>query len=192
MLTTKMMVPSIRNQSGMTLIESLLVLAVGAAVAVIAYSGYRVADSDVNAATVSQDTVAMIGKIKQTWAGSYATVTPPGLNNAGVISGSFKWDSTNSAVLDAMGNTVAFDGAQAKFAFLLGPFSKEDCAKIAPGLSSIAYNINIGDTAALSGGNTGTVTGGSAYKAATVVAPANLLTGCGGTNVATKIAIEFR
>ena len=192
MRTTKKIASSITRQAGMTLTESLLVLAVGAAVAVVAYSGYRVANSDVMASTVSQDTVGMIGKIKQIWGGNYTTVTPTGLNNAGVITGSFKWDATASAVLDAMGNTVTFDGAQSKFAFLLGPFSKEDCAKIAPGLSSIAYSINIGDAAALTGGNVGTVTGGAAYKTATTITPANLLTGCGGTNVATKIAVEVR
>ncbi|NEX63364.1 prepilin-type N-terminal cleavage/methylation domain-containing protein [Noviherbaspirillum galbum] len=181
------------KNKGMTLPETLLVLAVGAAVAVVGYAGYKTATGDVGGAALAQDTVTMIAKIKQTWGstGNFTSLSAANLNNAGLLSNSsYKYDGTN--IVDGLGNTATIDGATTKFAMLLGPYSKDDCARIAPQLVSAAYNINVGDAAALTGGNAGTVTGGSAFKAGTTTTQANMLTGCGGTNTAPKIAIEVR
>jgi type II secretory pathway pseudopilin PulG len=183
---------AIKKQAGLTMVESLLVLGVAAAVAVIGYAGYRASTGDVNTSAVGQDTVGMVAGIKRVWgaSGNYTTVNGAGVNNAGLVIGTFKWDTATTSVIDGLGNPVAFDGATSKFAILLGPYSKEDCLKVVPALTSLAYDINVGAAAALTGGNVGTVTGGSAYKAGPVINQDNLSAGC--ENGAAKIAIEIR
>lgn len=184
-----------KKQKGITLTETLLTLSVAAVVSVIGYQGYKVANADISVSDQTGATVTMIGKIKQVFgaSGSYAVLnTTPGLQlaNAGLLPEQFKYDADEDEILDVFGNTMGITGANRSFTVLLSDLTRESCAKIASGLSTIAYKITVGTDADHA---SGVVAGATVYKdpaGGGTLSSTALASGCGATN--SKVAVEIR
>jgi|JI8StandDraft_2_1071088.scaffolds.fasta_scaffold02979_8 prepilin-type N-terminal cleavage/methylation domain-containing protein len=176
---------SARRQAGLTLTESLLVLAVAGLIAVVAYGGYKVANSDVQANDLGRGAVTLAGQIKRVnFSAGYASVSPATVKD--LVPAGWKYDGTN--VKDNFGNTVGLSGSASSFAMVFSDMSATDCQKVVSQFEGVATKVHIGADAA---GAAGVVSGGNVYKAANgTITAAALATGCGED--ARKIAIEVR
>lgn len=156
------------RQRGVTLTETLLVLALASVLAAAAYRAYASASNDAKLSDLSNGTVSLIGKVKQVWgsAGNYENLTPTTLNRSGILPSQFKFApgggaGGNDQVWDTFGNEVLVNGTRGSFALAFGFLSKENCSSLAPTLASIAYRINVGEGATASNGK---ISGGKPYK----------------------------
>lgn len=92
-LKTRNNMHTLKHQAGMTLTESLLVLAVGALVAVLAYGGYKMAVGNVNEQAAVDSSARMLSAIKKSFgsSGNYTTsVTTENLSKSGIVPTEFK------------------------------------------------------------------------------------------------------
>lgn len=80
-----------KKQSGLTLVESLLVLAVAALVAVLAYGGYKMANLGVKSQSGVESTVRLLTSIKKTFgsSGDYTGITGAVVKSSGVVPSDF-------------------------------------------------------------------------------------------------------
>lgn len=177
-----------RRQAGLTLVDSLLALAIAAMVSLVAFGGYRFATSDVNVEALGRGAVTLANQVKRIFGatGSYTAVTAANINANGLIPTGWKWDG--AAVVDNYGNAVSITGGASSFSLIFSQLSAADCAKVVGQLEGIASKIHIGAAAA---GAAGVVTGGSVYKtAAGVISGDALANGCG--EAARLVAVEVR
>ena len=178
-------------QRGITLTETLLVLAVAAALAVAAYAAYSVARNDGTLSDLSSGTVTMVEKIRQVWSlsGDYSSVTAVNLSKAGVLPKPFKFDGDN--IQDPFGNNLVINGATTSFAFSFRNLSSENCSKLAPTLASFGYQITVGGDAQASQGR---ASGASLYKSsAGEINTGALINACGADSASQRnIAVEIR
>jgi len=179
------------SQRGITLTETLLVLAVAAALAVAAYAAYSVARNDSRLSELASGTVTMVEMIKQVWSlsGDYSEVTAENISKAGILPKPYKFDGND--IQDPFGNTVTINGSTTSFAFAFRNLSNENCSKLAPTLASFAYQITVGTDARATQGR---VTGNLPYKnSAGEIATHHLITACGNSNASQRnIAVEIR
>lgn len=195
-------------QRGVTLTETLLVLALASVLAAAAYRAYASASNDAKLSDMSNGTLSLIGKIKQVWgsAGNYENLTPTTLNRSGILPSQFKFapgggSGGNDQVWDTFGNEVLISGTRGSFALVFGYLSKDNCSSLAPTLASIAYRINVGEGATASNGK---ISGGKLYKGPEVSTANNadlgnnndldtdaLVTACSGSGNRV-IALEIR
>lgn len=99
---------TLKKQAGMTLTESLLVLAVGALVAVLAYGGYKMAVGNVNQAASVDSAARLMSAIKKSFgaSGNYTTnVTTANLAKSGIVPAEFITDATAGTVKAPWGTT---------------------------------------------------------------------------------------
>lgn len=142
---------TLKRQAGMTLTESLLVLSVGALVAVLAYGGYKMATSDVKTQSQSKATVQLVGKIKQVF-GSAANYGTAGaslyttVKNAKIAPADFKDNGT--AFVNAWGGTVvpAVGSNNAQFTITFQGVPSEGCIEFLNGINSAAVALTMGGT----------------------------------------------
>lgn len=164
-----------KQQAGMTLTESLLVLSVGALVAVLAYGGYRMATSDVQVQSQTKGVVQLVGKIKQTFgtAADYSGVTLANVINARIVPADFKVNGVTS-IDTAWGGTITpAVGSEAgavpvtSFKLTIVNVPAEGCVDFLSGISSAANSLWVAGTTA--GTNDVKPTGGdfNAGRAAT-------------------------
>ena len=93
---------TIKKQAGMTLTESLLVLAVGALVAVLAYGGYKLAVGNVKQASAVDSAARMLSAIKKSFgsSGNYSVnVTTANLAKSGIVPTEFTVDAGAGTVI---------------------------------------------------------------------------------------------
>lgn len=185
-----------KRQAGMTLTESLLVLAVGALVAVLAYGGYQMATSTVGASSQIKGTVQMIAGLKRIYgsAGNYSGITTTVAVSSGVVPTDFR--TTASSITNAWGGAVTITpttvagaaplpafGAAANQGFYIrvDGIPAANCMDYVTGVGSAATVIQVGTAAAAA----------STAKAAN--APVDVATasaGCAaGGNAATAVLV---
>jgi len=178
-------------QRGITLTETLLVLAVAAALAVAAYAAYSVARNDGTLSALSSGTVTLVEKIRQVWSlsGNYDSVDAATVNKAGILPKPFKYDG--GSIQDPFGNSMVINGATTSFAFSFRNLSKENCSKLAPSLASFAFQITVGGDAQASQGR---AVGNGLYKARSgEIDTGALINACGADSAAARnIAVEIR
>lgn len=182
-----------KSQSGMTLTESLLVLSVGALVAVLAYGGYRMATSDVKTQSQTKGIVQMVGKIKQTFgtAANYAGVTVANIINAKIVPADFKTTGTTSidnawggTVTPAAGNETA-TATNASFRIVITNIPAEGCVDFLSGLSSSANSLWMGAVVgSVTAGTHDVKPLGGAFDAARAATQCAASTGTGATSTA--------
>ncbi|NEX64526.1 PulJ/GspJ family protein [Noviherbaspirillum galbum] len=179
------------KQAGLTIAETLLVLAIGASIAVVGFSGYKYATAALVPTQLVEDTALLAAKLKQTFGvtNDFSNVTASSLASTSFFPyKSFKAKSGTTGVLaDINNNTVVLTGGTSSFAVVITPNDSDQCLQLAGSASQYAYNINIGTGMTSSGG---TVTGGTAYKAGTTLTPSVLATNC--TVASTMIGMEIR
>lgn len=136
---------TLKQQAGMTLTESLLVLSVGALVAVLAYGGYKMATSDVKVQSQAKGTVQLVGKIKQVFGTSASYGATAGasmyttVKNAKILPADFKDNGT--AFVNAWGGTVipaVGDPNTAQFTITINGVPAEGCIEFLNGINSAA------------------------------------------------------
>lgn len=140
---------SLKKQSGMTLTESLLVLAVGALIAVLAYGAYRMATSDVKVQSQVQGITQLVGKIKQVFASAadFSGVTNTSVTNAKIVPADFKVSGTT--ISNAWGGTITaaqVTGDATKFQLTITKVPKEGCMEFLAGIASAAQSMTMGGT----------------------------------------------
>ena len=183
-----------RRQAGFTLIELIIALAVmGAAIGGMLYYQSRAEASQKTNDSVTALTT-MVSSIKTNYgpSNSYAQVTIPNLVSGGMAVEPFK--VSGSTIVDPWNNTILAEGDATKFAFRIGPVTRENCVTLANGLVRNALIVNVGNVTAITGG---TLTGGGVYKASASATPdaaiLNGATGCGIASDATRyVAAVFR
>lgn len=115
-INTRNKLNTLKQQAGMTLTESLLVLAVGALVAVLAYGGYKMAVGGVNEQAAVDSSARMLSAIKKAFgsSGNYTTdVTTLNLAKSGIVPAEFKTDITGTGTITppwGAGSTVTIAG----------------------------------------------------------------------------------
>lgn len=137
-----------KTQAGMTLTESLLVLSVGALVAVLAYGGYKMATDDVKSQSQAKATVQLVGKIKQTFgtAPNYNDVTVNNVVNARLVPADFKTTATPT-IVNAWGGNVTpavVTGNTAQFQLTITSVPSDGCVEFLSGISSAALSLTMG------------------------------------------------
>jgi len=180
------------NQRGITLTEALLVLALAALLASVAYVTYGSARKDVRVADITNGTISMVAKISQVYGNSsdYTSLTAQLLNQAGLVPSQFLViDQSGTAEMhDAFGNPFLLSGTLGSYAFAFENLDSESCAKLAPALVSVAHQINTGNDVII---NNGRIDGGHIYKSPEgEVNVANLAIGCNAAP--TRLAVEVR
>ena len=191
---------TLKKQAGMTLTESLLVLAVGALVAVLAYGGYRMATTQVNSSSQVKGLVQMVGGIKRIFnaSGNYNGITTPIVVNAGIVPDDFrKTTGATGTITNSWGGTItvaptklaaaapipAYGTADNQgFAIVINGIPADSCMDIVTGVASAANVIQGGAAGAAA-------TNAKALNGTVDIAAAN--TGCiaGGT-AATVVVIS--
>lgn len=178
-----MRLSSLKKQTGMTLTESLLVLAVGALIAVLAYGAYRMASSDVKVQSQVNGTVQLVGKIKQIYAsaGNYGTAKSEitsSIAAAKIVPSDFKTDGTT--ISNSWGGTVKVYAGATNTQFLVeitNVPSEGGCLEFLSGISSAANTLNMGGLVGGGGLATGspikTVSGYDASAASTACSANN-------------------
>lgn len=138
-----------RKQAGMTLTESLLVLAVGALIAVLAYGAYRMATSDVKVQSQVQGTVQLVGKIKQIYssAANYGTASASlnqAVNDAKIVPSDFK--GSGATITNAWGGAVnvAVGATNTQFTVTFVGVPQEGCIEFVTGIASAATTLVVG------------------------------------------------
>ncbi|MBS1196294.1 MAG: prepilin-type N-terminal cleavage/methylation protein [Proteobacteria bacterium] len=142
---------SIKKQNGMTLTESLLVLAVGALIAVLAYGAYRMATSDVKVQSQVQGITQLVGKIKQVFGtgATYGTADMvKSIVDAKIVPADIKIGGTAAAptLSNAWGGGVTIVGAGAAFTITIVGVPSEGCIQFLSGISSAANSMTMGGT----------------------------------------------
>ncbi|WP_027015215.1 type 4 pilus major pilin [Comamonas composti] len=167
------------HQRGVTLTETLLVLALAAVMAAGAYRAYASASNDAKTSELGNGTVALIGKIKQVWGtdGNYVSLKPETLDRAGILPAQFRTnrDGSNPAteIRDTFGNTISVYGQSGSFTLGFENLSRDTCSTLATTLASLAFRIHVGAGARNSDGSIAP-SGGRAYKGPTVTAISGL------------------
>lgn len=148
--------PSMRKQAGLSLIESLLVLAVIALILIGAYQGYKIATGDVKATEMQKAAVGMAGGISRLYGTTqnYTGLTTTVLGNSGLVPPSIQVGGTAAArtLTNAWGGTV--DAAPINsngtanangqfFALTFAGIEKEDCANFVSGIAGNAAAVYI-------------------------------------------------
>lgn len=145
------------RQAGMTLTESLLVLAIGAAVAVLAYGGYKMATGMVSVSSQTKGATQLVAGIKRVFgvASDYLTVTNANVINAKLVPDDFKYDASAGTITNKWGGYVtASVGNEAgatpttKFKLTITGVPKSDCVDFVTGLTSAAESIWVNGTTA--------------------------------------------
>lgn len=183
-----------RRQRGITLVEALLVLALAALLASIAYVTYGSGRKDVRLNDATTGTITLIARINQLYGNSsdYTTLTPTLLSQTGIVPSQFQVaDNEGTLELrDLFGNPLEINGGSGSYALAFNGLDRESCSKLAPALASIAFQINAGAAADVNVTN-GAVNGGQEYKAAAgTVNVANLAAGCNAAPA--RLAIVVR
>lgn len=188
-INTRNKLNTLKQQAGMTLTESLLVLSVGALVAVLAYGGYKMATSDVKVQSQTKGVVQLVGKIKQVFssAADYSGVTLANVINAKVVPADFKVDGT-TAINNGWGGTIVpAVGAQGaatpvtSFKLTISNIPAEGCIDFLSGIASAATSLWMGGTTA---GTHDVKPVGGAFNAATAATRCAASTGSGATSEA--------
>ncbi|QAU35247.1 type 4 pilus major pilin [Janthinobacterium sp. 17J80-10] len=142
-INTRNKINTLKQQAGMTLTESLLVLSVGALVAVLAYGGYKMATNDVKTQSQAKGTVQLVGKIKQVFgtSASYGTASASmytTVKNAKILPADFKDNGT--AFVNAWGGTVvpAVGANTAQFTITFNGVPADGCIEFLNGVNSAA------------------------------------------------------
>ncbi|MBI1891892.1 MAG: prepilin-type N-terminal cleavage/methylation domain-containing protein [Burkholderiales bacterium] len=150
-----------KTQAGMTLTESLLVLAVGALVAVLAYGGYKVASGNVSEKSAVESTARLLTSIKKAFGGSgnYTTnVTTANLAKSGIVPTDFKSDTAAGTVAAPWGTgtsmvTIAGTGTAAvpvnTVPVTLTNVPASICLAIMSGVEGLAEGIKAGPAATI-------------------------------------------
>ncbi|MDM7322189.1 MAG: type 4 pilus major pilin [Gammaproteobacteria bacterium] len=136
-----------RRQAGMTLTEPWLGLGVGAAVAVIAYGGYKMATNMVSVDSQVQATTQMAAAITRVFGMSndYTQVKPENVIDGKLVPSGFKADSAAKKITNKWGGDVTpavGDQAGASpttvFKITITGVPKEQCVDFVRGISSAA------------------------------------------------------
>lgn len=172
---------SSKRQRGVTLTETLLVLALAAVLAAAAYRAYATASNDTKTSELGNGTMALIGKVKQVWGadGNYTTLTPETLDRSGVLPAQFRSNRNGSTpaseIRDVFGNAMSIHGEAGSFTVGFDNLSRDTCSTLATTLASMAYRIQVGSGARAANG--AIANGGKAYKGPTVTSASGLDTG---------------
>lgn len=185
-LTFKKSRNNLRIQRGLTLIESLLVLAVAALIALGAYGASRFASADVNANDLGRSTVTLVSQLKRTLGttGSYASVNEATINSLSLTPPG--WSNDGTDLKDNYGNKVTINGVAGSFALQFTGLGAGDCAKVVSQFVGIANKVTIGGDAAAAAG---LAAGTNVYKSTDgTISAGSLSTGC--AEASRKIAIQ--
>lgn len=144
-----------RRQAGLTLTESLLVLAIGAAVAVLAYGGYKFATNSVTVSSQTRATTQLVASIKRVFgiANDYSTVTNQNIINARIVPEEFKISGTTiynrwtGTVTAAVGNQAG-GTPLTQFKITITQVPRDSCAEFVSGLTSAATTLWVNGTTA--------------------------------------------
>lgn len=136
-----------KKQSGLTLVESLLVLAVAALVAVLAYGGYKMANSGVKSQSNVESSVRLLTAIKKTFgsSGNYKDITHAKVNTSGIVPSDFD-TATSGKIKAPWGGEVEVSSADpytnAVVKFTAVP--SEICMDLAGGIEGMVEKLVIG------------------------------------------------
>lgn len=141
----------LRNQRGMTLTETLMVLAVSAMVSVLAYGGYRAASGDVETNSMITSTTQLVSNVKKLWGpvSVYDGLDNANVIKAGLVPQDFKVDTTNNKIYAFWGSevTIAVDDTDATlFNLKATNVPKEICTTYISGLQGLALKIDVAGT----------------------------------------------
>lgn len=185
---------STRNASGFVLAEFLLALAVVSVLISIAAQNYGTVRRYILSEDQASRLVQLASDVHKMWrnAPNYTTLTPQTLSQLDLIRMPMRWDGTT--MLDEWGNPMLVAGGKNTFALTVGgafnPMTPDECATVVNRLSSIALNINVGQSATLGTGfNAGKITGGLAYKNSALINQTSLTSGC--SQASPVVAAEF-
>ncbi len=174
------------NQSGMTLTEALLVLAVGALVAVLAYGGYKMATNDVKTQSQVKGVIALAGKVKQVYSTSanYLGVSTADVVSAKLVPSDFK---INGATIDnSWGGKVELDGtASSSFYVRIKNVPSEGCIEFLAGIASGGTRLGYGAAGVTEALSTMIKDSGNAFNAGTAATACALPANANGDAILT-------
>jgi Tfp pilus assembly protein PilE len=186
--------PGARHASGFVLAEFLLALAVVSVLISIAAQNYGTVRRYILSEDQASRLVLLAADVHKMWrnASDYTTLTPQSLSQLDLIRMPMRWDGTT--ILDEWGNAMLVAGGKHTFAMTVGggfnPMTPDECATVVNRLSSIALNINVGQSATLGTGfSAGKITGGLSYKNSALINQDSLTSGC--SQVSPVVAAEF-
>lgn len=142
------------RQAGMTLTESLLVLAIGAAVAVLAYGGYKMATGMVSVSSQTRAITQLAAAVKRVFgiATNYSTVSNANVINAKLVPEELRVSGTT--IENRWGGQVTVSpgdqtgAGNTKFRIVITGVPSSDCVDFVSGLTSAAQTLWVNGTTA--------------------------------------------
>lgn len=185
---------NLSRQAGMTLIELLIVLGVGAGIIAGIFVAAKTATDEQTAQQDAKEVAALVANIKRVYGGAgYNSFTAAGLVAAGGLPSGMKVNGTT--IVTSNNSPITYTVAASPgltFSITYGDTNttQAQCMAVAKSLISYATALNTGATGAGAAG--ATPTGGSAVLASTgaAVNHANLITGCSSASTA-RVAAQF-
>jgi len=181
-------------QRGVTLTETLLVLAVAAILAAAAYRAYAVANADARSNDLNNAAISLIGKVKQVWgtdsdySGIDGNKAADALFNSGVLPAAFRREGTGTSarIKDPFGYDVTFHGVPGAFSIGFTNLTKDACSTLAGALVGVAHTIYVGRATASAQSGSISISGGKEYKGPNITTNSGLdgtaladIAGCG-------------
>lgn len=165
---------TLKQQRGLTLTESLLVLAVAALVAVLAYGGYKMANANVKSMSSVNSTVRLLTAIKKTFGSNsdYTGITHTLVAQSGIVPTDFASNSATGVITAPYGATVtiAADGTDKTRALVTFTSVPSDvCMDLAAGIEGMTDTLSIGGTAVKSSTTPYSATGAAAKCGAAAI-----------------------
>lgn len=143
------------RQAGMTLTESLLVLGVGAAVAVLAYGGYKMAIGQTNASSQVRGITQLVAGIQRVFgvSGNFSTVTAANVVNSRIVPTDLRSVGTSistvwgGAITPGVGNQAG-NTPVTNFKLTIAGVPKDACVDFLSGISGAASTLWVNGTTA--------------------------------------------
>lgn len=141
------------RQAGMTLTESLLVLGIGAAVAVLAYGGYKMATGMVSASSQVRGVTQLAAGINRIYGvtANYSTLNNTNVVSSKIVPSDFKVNGTN--ITTAWGGAITVGpGNQAgatpntMFKITINSVPTDNCVDFVSGIASAATTLWVNGT----------------------------------------------
>lgn len=135
-----------KKQTGLTLVESLLVLAVAALVAVLAYGGYKMANQGVKSQSGVESTVRLLTSIKKTFgsSGDYTGITGDLVKSSGVVPSDFDTSGTNFKAPFGSAVTIASAASNKMAAVTFAAVPADICMDLVSGIEGMTEVLTVG------------------------------------------------
>lgn len=140
----------LRRQAGVTLTETLLVLALAALLAGVAYQVYGNARDEARLSDMTMATLSLVSKIEQLYGTSsdFEGLDAELLAKSGQLPPQFRVVETQdeTELRDLFGNTFTITGTSGSYAFQFSKLNRDTCSSLATSVAAVAHRLAVGST----------------------------------------------